>query len=488
MPNRRWHYEGETFSSITIRGTAAAMSNGSPAFLEIVSSGKVTGHVNDAATLTGLDWEVSSQSRHESLNQGENFRLSQTSTLRTQNMQGEVSVGFEYGELVVSGVGSTEDARNVLSAQQAICTGSFGHLLNVYDQAEEGWRWGNCVELVVASGEEPQRLRSGETRKLIVEARHRYEPPPLAVPVTGKPTGGTLTPTEPVKTPSATFTFKSDEDGEGGGFVTFKSVSRRGIARDAIVGFAPIGRTPIKVEVSYFQNETKTLKRATLPGIKIEGGEEREDFIMFHNSILYHYPSASSLKQGFLVMAEKKQEEGGKTVYQLEDGYYSYTKKVEVAEITGMAGNIEMVKGKEEGSNKNIEGVASLNHPSEIVFFKGNAYDSASISWIVQYPAKSNNDIAYGAFIIVKGDKGVIWQENKITEPNSLYKTEYVIKAKIDAAEKLKEGDKAMKDLFGFDLKGLTKAIDPTKPSQNPAGATGSQTINIRILSPYPAK
>lgn len=45
-----------------------------------------------------------------------------------------------------------------------------------------------------------------------------------------------------------------------------------------------------------------------------------------------------------------------------------------------------------------------------------------------------------------------------------------------------------MKGLFGTDLDGLTGVLDPTNPQSNMAGASGSQTITIRILSPYPEK
>jgi hypothetical protein len=106
------------------------------------------------------------------------------------------------------------------------------------------------------------------------------------------------------------------------------------------LGSTPIGGIPIKVEVSYVQNETKTIKRATLPDIKIKGGEETEQYIMFHNAVLYHYPSPSSLKEGFLVKAKNEDPDpGSKTEYVLESGYYSFSKNVQTAYIMGMVGD-----------------------------------------------------------------------------------------------------------------------------------------------------
>ena len=308
------------------------------------------------------------------------------------------------------------------------------------------------------------------------------------IPISAGTTGGTVTPS----------TVTTDAAGKA------KASFKMGIGKSAIIdahhiyekpygceyvklGSTPIGSIPIKVEMSYIQNETRWIKRATLPGIKIKGGLETEQYVMFHNAVIYHYPSASNIKKGYLVMAEKEDPEpGSKTEYVLETGYYDFIKKVEDAKIMGMAGNIEMVQAVEKGSQTKIEGLASLSHHSEIMFTTGNSYEPASFMWNVQYPA-TGEDIAGGGALIIKGQEGVQWIINKITDPNSPYKTEYLLKLKLDAAEELKKGNKAMKGLFGTDLDGLTGAIDPTNPKSNMAGASGSQTITVRILSPYPA-
>jgi hypothetical protein len=257
------------------------------------------------------------------------------------------------------------------------------------------------------------------------------------------------------------------------------------------LGSFPIGlhQTPVKVEISYVQNETQTLKRATLPGVKVKGGDETEQTIMFHTTVMYHYPSASSMKDGFLVAGLKDDPniESGKSDYVIESGYYNFTKTVTTAYITGMAGNVEMVQGTEKGSQTKIQGNTSLNHKSEIMFHKGTANEPASFHWNIMYPASSGDDYAYGSMTIVKGEKNVQWTVKKITDPESPYQTEYLIKLKLDAAEELKEGQKAMKELIGLDLDSMVGVIDPTNPQSNMAGARGSKSITVRILSPYPA-
>lgn len=75
------------------------------------------------------------------------------------------------------------------------------------------------------------------------------------------------------------------------------------------------------------------------------------------------------------------------------------------------------------------------------MFTTGNSYEPASFMWNVQYPA-TGEDIAGGGALIIKGQEGVQWIINKITDPNSPYKTEYLLKLKLDAAEELKKETK----------------------------------------------
>ena len=171
----------------------------------------------------------------------------------------------------------------------------------------------------------------------------------------------------------------------------------------------------------------------------------------------------------------------------LETGYYEFTKSVSAAYIKAMIGNVEAVQAVEEGSHSKVQGTASLEHHSEINFMKGNGKEPGVFAWHVEYPASPDGEIAFGSMIITEGEEDVEWIINKITDPASPYKTEYLLKLKLDANKELKKGEKAMKELFGFDLDQMTGIIDPTNPQSNMAGASGSQTLVVRILSPYPA-
>lgn len=255
-----------------------------------------------------------------------------------------------------------------------------------------------------------------------------------------------------------------------------------------------IGGMPVKVSIEYDQFETRTMKRATLPGIEIKGGEEAERIDMEHRTVLYYFPSKKNLEEGFLIdtdkegyyigLTEKQPDPDAKTIFATESGWFFFSKSVQNTQISAMVGNVEMVKAEEDGQEIQFTGVAGLQHPSEVVFHLGNQNEPPSFMWHVEYPASDGN-IAGGGAIIVKGEEGVKWEVNKIKDPKSIYKTEYLFSLTLNAAEELKKGDQALKDLFGFKLEALTKALDPTKPSQNPASASGSQTITVKILSPY---
>ena len=242
---------GDTRASVSIRATSAATGNGGPLLMDITARGVSTGRVDDGATLTGFDWNVTAESRMESLGAGENFRLGNGMSMRVSSLPDGPPPSVTGLSVTVTGVGSREAAQKMHSAQGDVLSGAFGPLLHAYDYAEDTWRGGGCIALTAASGAEPARLPGGEPRRLVVEARHRYETEPPAVPVAGQGSRGTLTPGEPVQTPAAAFVFTPDSGGKGGGTVGFKSTSRRGIARDITVYFDEADVEAISIEYEY---------------------------------------------------------------------------------------------------------------------------------------------------------------------------------------------------------------------------------------------
>jgi hypothetical protein len=248
---------------------------------------------------------------------------------------------------------------------------------------------------------------------------------------------------------------------------------------------AGIDGTPVKIDIVYLENVTKTVHRATLPGVKIVGGEETETNFMVHYATLYHYPSQKMLKDNFLVETSQNETDRPQTLYANESGWSMWEKVTATAFI--VAGPANMVQATEKGEQITYSGSPDGMTKSEVIFYlgkKGDSLNPPSFMWNVEYET-SNEGLAAGSVNLIKGDSSVKWKETKIKDPKSIYKMKYEITQEIDALTELKQGNKAMKDLFGFDLDQLTGIIDPTNPQTGMAGATGKRMIRVTILSPY---
>ena len=109
---------------------------------------------------------------------------------------------------------------------------------------------------------------------------------------------------------------------------------------------------------------------------------------------------------------------------------------------------------------------------------------SASYNQFKEFNGKQYTGMTIGRSHKWNYDKGE-WKETKITDPKSPYKMKYEITQVIDVLTEMKQGNKAMKELFGFDLDKLTGILDPTNPQSGMAGATGTRAIRVTIWSPY---
>jgi len=242
---------------------------------------------------------------------------------------------------------------------------------------------------------------------------------------------------------------------------------------------------PVRIDIAYMENVTRTMKRATLPGVKITGGEETETNFMTHFATLYHYPPQKTLKDNLLVETSQPVGDRPHTLYAYESGWSVWEKNTEPAFI--VAGPANMVQEMEKGEQISHSGSPDGMTASEVVFYlgkKGDSLNPPTFMWNVQYET-SNDGVAAGGANLVKGDSSVTWRETKITDPKSIYKMKYEISQVVDVANELKQGNKAMKELFGFDLDKLTGIIDPTNPQTGMAGATGTRLIKVTIWSPY---
>jgi len=302
-------------------------------------------------------------------------------------------------------------------------------------------------------------------------------------------TGGTFSP--------ATFTTNDD----GTAFVKFtKTGDKTAIAKaqcetnsvwgcnDFYTGINVIGGidgTPVKIDLVYAENVTKTLKRATLPGVKIAGGEETETNFMVHYATLYHYPAQKMLKENFLVETSQTETDRPRTLYANESGWSMWEKITESAFI--VAGPANLVQATEKGEQISHSGSPDGMTKSEVTFYlgkKGDSLNPPTFMWNVQYET-SNDGVAAGGANLIKGDTSVKWKETRITDPKSKYKMKYDITQEINVLTELQQGNKAMMELFGFDLDKLTGIIDPTNPQSGMAGATGTRSIRVTIWSPY---
>jgi hypothetical protein len=302
-------------------------------------------------------------------------------------------------------------------------------------------------------------------------------------------TGGTFTPA----------TFTTDENGYA--LVKFtKTGDRTAIAKaqcetnnvwgckDLYTGsqaIRGIEGTPVKIDIVYVENVRQTMKRATLPGVKITGGAETETTFMSHFATLYHYPAEKMLKDNFLVETTQDKSDRPHTLYVVESGWSMWEKNTERAFF--VAGPANLVQATEEGEYISHSGSPDGMTKSEVTFYlgkKGDSMNPPTFMWNVQYET-SNNGLAGGGANLVKGDSSVKWKETPITDPKSIYKMKYVIEQEIDARKELQQGNKAMKDLFGFDVDKLTGIIDPTNPQTDMFGADGKRIIRVTVWSPY---
>lgn len=253
----------------------------------------------------------------------------------------------------------------------------------------------------------------------------------------------------------------------------------------AKIGTYPIGGIPVMVEVVYSRDETTTRKTGSYLAME-EVGEiaQVEQTVMNHRTIAYHYPTAGTLKEGFVVKTDKRKSGAiTKTEYISESGSYSYVSKANDVVMNVGNDHIQATVLTQEGNKIEAKGVASLKNPSDLYFFKGDENEKPYFIWAVNYPNQFGSDpedVVGGDVRMEKGEPGVVWQVKKITDPNILYKTEYLLSLDLDAAAEYKKVDE--------NLGGVIKAFESlfTKPGQDSlVDIVGHTSIMVRILSPY---
>ena len=418
-PDENGIIKGETLSSITIRITAAATGTGSPLFTEVTSQGTTTGQVNEAAELTGYDWKVNSQARNESLNTGQNFKISENMLMRDMDANGPGAPTYTIDEPLVSGEGNGEDAQKLYKLLSNSSIVMYGQLLDVYENAEKQWRSGACVELVVGSGQEPRNLKPGEPRRIAIESRHSYQAPPISVPVTGTAAGGTLTPLKPVQTPSASFMFTPDGNGKGGGAVKFTSVSQRGIAKEVFIDFTGSG-SAFKVIVNYQKtSDGETLMKGKDEFMSITLANEKWQSTVFANTTFFYYG-----KPGEKEVHIDREQINSKVLFKALEGYSEF-------ELVKKSPEMEVIGSKhKEGQDVSEKMFSSMLMVPNVSFsFKDNEVQDFVIDFDFPDDGEGRTPVG-GGVLLIRGDQDendVVFSKKKIIDPNSPYRTEHRI-------------------------------------------------------------
>lgn len=226
---------GVTRASVVTRGTAAFGRGTAPSSMELLSEGTVAGTVDDAAALVGFEVDTKTDLNQQNPDAGTDLRIGRGLKYGVNTKNSGVKVSTT--PFTVAGTGGEEpgNAENLASLMDATPLASLAHVTMALDMAQKWWRGKKCLELVVTSGGTPARLGKGDTRRVVVDARHLDEPAVPKIPVTGEPSSGRLSPKQAV-TASAGFAFTTIGPNGGGG-ATFSSVSKRGIAKEISISF-----------------------------------------------------------------------------------------------------------------------------------------------------------------------------------------------------------------------------------------------------------
>jgi hypothetical protein len=228
----------------------------------------------------------------------------------------------------------------------------------------------------------------------------------------------------------------------------------------AKLGSTPIGNIPYKIEIVHENDEVQQQEMFSI-GEKKKVGEWVKKQKMFHKSVLYHYPSPVEQNNEQVLFSTDQ----GTTQHLLETGNFFWEEK-------------RKFEGEAETSQK-ITGVANIKYPSVAMLFLGNDIDPTKFIWSVEYPA-SDDATATGTMELDKCDPRVQWKINTIADPNSPYKTEYLLTINIDVAQDLKESVESTKKNMGMDFSGITNG------ELSKVVASGYRDLTVRILSPYP--
>jgi hypothetical protein len=246
---------------------------------------------------------------------------------------------------------------------------------------------------------------------------------------------------------------------------------------DAMIGSCPINGVPVKVVVEYdIDNEITFNPKIDLGGVKMEGGDEHSYFTRMYRASFYHYPS--NTPDHMLLAIVPQEKVGMNTVFESEEGFFFYMKDKKQTNARAFLGNYQVLEEVMDSSESETNyGRVKAQHTTTFTFFKKNGMDPMSFGIYFNFENEGEeNEIGTGGFpdgvSVNENDNGARITTKKITDPDSPYKTEYLVEldrkvVDVEAADKL----------LGTNFKGLYDAMNYKNE--------GTEHLRIRMLTPF---
>lgn len=228
----RFNYENSVDASGP-KGRAAAQIN---------MSGAATGHVNDEAALTGMDYDgtasIAGQGAASGSGDGDGGRYAE---YHTAVSLGGMERGADPAGMTATGTSgpvrssSNADSQYIESAKDATEQRLLTLIWLFLAQAEGQWTSGYCVEVVVSGVDDSNEVEKSETKQFQGKVRHKFEGTELKVfGLQGALTGEKeLKPTEKKETP-VSYTYKAPDEEDKTATVRLETRSKRGAAEKSI--------------------------------------------------------------------------------------------------------------------------------------------------------------------------------------------------------------------------------------------------------------
>lgn len=257
---------------------------------------------------------------------------------------------------------------------------------------------------------------------------------------------------------------------------------------DAMLGSCAIGQTPVEVEVVYERyDQTYTNIDGMMAGL-IRSGKEVTLTKQKYHTIFHHYPS--NPKSGYLVAEapeellsaeEKKIARQNPSTFEFEFGLYNYYHKRPETNFESDVQGLEYKEQMEKDTVENISATSSSSPHASFTFYTGSEFEPMYFGLSMNFRRRGQEEDEYlpglGSLTVNKNSMGGEISITKITDPKSIYKTEYFITyynpdlGSVDDLNKLYNGDQLPEKHF--------------TRSEGVFTFTGFEKLTVHILSPY---